>query len=163
MDQTILVFSSVAIFSLIASLPLVFRIIHAYDATSWYIRLVCIFGCIMSVIWWVGAFGPLEAFVLMMMLYLLASIIFLFGVFGILEASITLHILLTLQQSANGRMREQDIATQYSIHHIVQKRLARFLWTQDIRYVDGSYELVQKTSLYKLREYLLSALKWLYP
>ena len=163
MDQSILVFSSVAFFSLIASLPIVFRIIHAYDATSWYLRLVCIIGCITSILWWEGAYGPVEAFVLMIMLYLLASIIFLFGVFGILEASITLHILLTLRQAANGRMREQDIATQYSIHHIVQKRLDRFLRTNDLRFVDDSYELVQKTSLYKLREHLLSALKWLYP
>lgn len=162
MDNTVLLFSGISFLCFLCSLPVLFRLIHAFDAISSYLKMVFLYAIIHTIIWfWLGY--SIEGFIIMELIYTLACILFLFGIFGILEASITLHLLLKIGLTKDRSIQYSDISELYNKKQIIQKRIARFLWSKDIVYRNDSYELVSHSSLYQLREYLLNVLKWLYP
>ncbi len=163
MDSAIILFSFIQFGCLLITLPIIFRVVHEFETLRWYVRFVIGYGGIGAIVWNSLSYGPLEAFVFMMIIYLLSCLFFLYGIYGSVEASITLALLLKIAGSKRVYASLEDVSTITTKKEIVERRLQRFLWFGDLVLRDNAYEIISRPTLLQVREYVLNFLKWLYP
>ncbi|OGG30674.1 hypothetical protein A3A63_00640 [Candidatus Gottesmanbacteria bacterium RIFCSPLOWO2_01_FULL_46_9] len=172
MDTWILVTSGASFVLLFLLLLAVFRMVHAYDAPVWYIRMTGFCGVCCLGLWWVVVFlGWVHetpqiiamGVIASLLLYGLLTILFLFGVFGVFEASITLHILTKIALSGKEGIHPNAILSSYNRNTIVKRRIDRFLWSGELLVVGGRYRLSKRLSYFMMRERFLNILRWMFP
>ena len=172
MEYWVIAISLLSFALLFVTLIAVFRMVHAYDAVPWYLRIATLYGFFCLVFWglayslnvW-GEFPEtyLTGAVFSCAIYGVMAILFLFGVFGVFEASITLHILTKIALAGSDGIHPNALLGTYNRSTIVKRRVDRFLWSGEFIIVGGRYRLSRRFSYFMVRERFLNFLRFLFP
>jgi hypothetical protein len=168
MDVWILISSFLSFILFIMFLPVIFRMIHAYDAPKWYLRFACMGSLVCLGLWeihpvWLSGENQIVGILMSLCIYGLLVVLFLFGVFGVFEASITLHLLAKIALSGINGIHPNALLSRYNRISIVKRRIDRFLWSGELVPVGGQYRLSKRLSYFMVREYFLNLLRLVFP
>ena len=160
MDSQLVIMGFVSFCFFCLASAILFRMTEREAAVVWMLRAFIVIGIGHAL--YLGQYWGLEGLLWWASFYGLFTLLFVFGIFGVVEASLSLRILSEIAGSGKKGITRRDMMVQYSRQHIVKRRVDRLLFSGELVGSSGIYRL-GKMSYYRVREYFLDFLRWLFP
>jgi hypothetical protein len=155
MDGELIIAALLTFGLFLASIAVLFRMTLQEAAIVWIIRAFIGIGIVVG-----GAlarrWGLIE-YIWWASLYSLFTALFIFGVFSFMEASLTIRIFTEIARFAHG-ITMADFMKKYNRSRIVERRIARLLYSGELKKSHGMY-MLGRTSYFRVRELLLNILR----
>lgn len=160
MDSQLIIMGFVSFCFFCLASAILFRMTEREAAVVWMLRAFVVIGIghalylglywrWIGLMWWASFYG-------------LFTVLFVFGIFGVVEASLSLRILSEIAGSGRKGITRREMMARYSRQNIVKRRIDRLLFSGELVRSRGTYRL-GKMSYYRVREYFLDFLRWLFP
>lgn len=144
-----LLFLTLISFALYLVLQIViFRFVARTDIVKWVIYTYLL-GAISNIVICLTRFGTngLEFVLISFINYSLITAVYILGIFGMVESALRIRLVTEVDRRSSGISKSQVLKI-YNRKLIVEKRLARFLKSGDLKYNRGYYFIGKKVSYF---------------